>query len=76
MHVGRIAHPANRYTDASPIAPSAVKPAGQIWTDALGMQEMPTPRALDLTEIPSVIEEYAKATKNALAAGFDGVALH
>ena len=76
MHVGRIAHPANRYTDASPIAPSAVKPAGQMWTDALGMQEMPTPRALDLTEIQSVIEEYAKATKNALAAGFDGVELH
>ena len=51
MHVGRIAHPANRYTDASPIAPSAVKPAGQMWTDASGMQEMPTPRPLDLTEI-------------------------
>jgi N-ethylmaleimide reductase len=76
MHVGRIAHPANRYTDESPVAPSGVKATGQIWTDALGMQDLPTPRALDLAEIPGVIEEYANATKNALAAGFDGVELH
>jgi len=76
MHVGRIAHPANRYTDASPVSPSAVKAAGQMWTDANGMQDLPTPRALDLSEIPTVIDEYARATKNALAAGFDGVELH
>src|SRR3954466_289920 len=67
MHVGRIAHPANRYTDAEPIAPSAVKAAGQMWTDTLQMQDMPVPRALDIKEIPGVIEDYAKATKNALA---------
>ena len=76
MHVGRIAHPANRYTDQPPIAPSAVRAAGQMWTDTLQMQDMPTPRALDIKEIPGVIEDYAKATKNALAAGFDGVELH
>ncbi|HXD74777.1 MAG TPA: alkene reductase [Vicinamibacterales bacterium] len=76
MHVGRIAHPANRYTDEPPISPSAVKAAGQMWTDTLQMQEMPTPRALELKEIAGVIEDYAKATKNALAAGFDGVELH
>ena len=76
MHVGRIAHPANRYTDAEPVSPSAVKAAGQMWTDALGMQDLPTPRALELREIPGVIGEYSRATKNALAAGFDGVELH
>ncbi len=76
MHVGRIAHPANRYTTEPPIAPSAVRAAGQMWTDALGMQDLPTPRALDLGEIPGVIEDYANATRNALAAGFDGVELH
>jgi len=76
MHVGRIAHPANRYTDESPICPSAVKAAGQMWTDTLQMQDLPTPRALELKEIPGVIEDYGKATKNALAAGFDGVELH
>jgi N-ethylmaleimide reductase len=76
MHVGRICHPNNRYTDEAPIAPSAVKAEGQMWTDQEGMQDQPTPRALETDEIPGVIEEYAQATRNALAAGFDGVELH
>jgi 2,4-dienoyl-CoA reductase-like NADH-dependent reductase (Old Yellow Enzyme family) len=33
-------------------------------------------RPLELAEIPGVIEDYRKAAKNALAAGFDGVQLH
>jgi N-ethylmaleimide reductase len=76
MHVGRIAHPANRYTSESPISASAVRAAGQMWTDAQGMQDMPVPRALETSEIPGVIQTYANATKNAIAAGFDGVELH
>jgi N-ethylmaleimide reductase len=76
MHVGRIAHPANRYTSESPICPSAVCAAGQMWTDAQGMQDLPVPRALETHEIPGVIETYANATKNAITAGFDGVELH
>ena len=76
MHVGRIAHSFNRYTDEPPVAPSVVKAAGQMWTDQAGLQDFDTPRALELSEIPGVIEEYAQATRNALAAGFDGVELH
>jgi len=76
MHVGRIAHSANRYVEEPPVAPSVVKAAGQMWTDAHGLQDFDTPRALELNEIPGVIEEYAQATRNALAAGFDGVELH
>jgi N-ethylmaleimide reductase len=76
MHVGRIGHSANRYTKEPLVAPSAIRAAGQMWTDALQMQDNDVPRALALNEIPGVIEEYAKATKNALAAGFDGVELH
>jgi len=76
MHVGRIAHPANRYTSEPPISPSAVKAAGQMWTDAEGMQDMPVPRALETSEIPTVIQTYAHATRSAIAAGFDGVELH
>ena len=76
MHVGRIAHSANRYVAEPPVAPSVVKAAGQMWTDAHGLQDFDTPRALALSEIPGVIEEYAQATRNALAAGFDGVELH
>ena len=76
MHVGRIGHPANRYTDEPLVAPSAIRAAGQMWTDALGMQDYAMPRALETSEIPGVIEQYAQATRNALAAGFDGVELH
>jgi len=76
MHVGRIAHSANRTIPDPPVAPSAIRAAGEMWTDAKGMQPFDLPRALELTEIPSVIAEYAEATRNALAAGFDGVELH
>jgi N-ethylmaleimide reductase len=76
MHVGRIAHSANRTIPSPPVAPSAVRAAGEMWTDAQGMQPFDIPRALELAEIPSVIAEYAEATRNALAAGFDGVELH
>ena len=76
MHVGRIAVSANRTIPDPPVAPSAVRAAGQMWTDSLGMQPHEIPRALELAEIPSVIHEYAEATRNALAAGFDGVELH
>jgi 2,4-dienoyl-CoA reductase-like NADH-dependent reductase (Old Yellow Enzyme family) len=31
------------------------------------------PRALEESEIPAIIETYATAAKNAIAAGFDGV---
>jgi N-ethylmaleimide reductase len=76
MHVGRIAHPANRTIPDPAVAPSAIRPAGQMWTDSLGMQDYQTPRALETAEIPQVIAEFAQATRNALEAGFDGVELH
>ncbi|HVY83463.1 MAG TPA: alkene reductase, partial [Steroidobacteraceae bacterium] len=76
MHVGRIGSPLNRYTDRPLVAPSAVKAAGQIWTDAKGLQDFVTPHALSIAEIAEVIESYAQATRNALAAGFKGVELH
>jgi N-ethylmaleimide reductase len=76
MHVGRIAHSANRTIQGQPVAPSAIRAAGEMWTDAMGMQPFDLPRELELAEIPAVIAEYAEATRNALAAGFDGVELH
>jgi N-ethylmaleimide reductase len=76
MHVGRIAHRANRSIPDAPVAPSAIQAGGQMWTDSQGLQPYDVPRALELAEIPAVIEEYAEATRNALAAGFDGVELH
>jgi N-ethylmaleimide reductase len=77
MHVGRIAHPANRTVPDQPVAPSAVRAeTTQMWTDSQGNQPLPTPRALGPDEIPAIIDEFRQATKNAIAAGFDGVELH
>jgi N-ethylmaleimide reductase len=76
MHTGRIGHPLNLPAGARVLAPSAVAAAGQMFTDAEGMKPLPTPVAMTDTDIKSTIAEYAKAAKNALAAGFDGVELH
>src|SRR5512135_2946962 len=45
MHTGRISHPANMIDTATIVAPSAVRPAGQMWTDASGLQDFPVPTA-------------------------------
>lgn len=75
MHCGRISHPSLLPNDAQPVAPSAVKAAGQTWTGS-GMQEFVTPRELSVEEIAGVVNEYRMATRRALEAGFDGVELH
>jgi N-ethylmaleimide reductase len=76
MHCGRIAHPLNRQIPDAPVAPSAVRPAGQMWTDQQQLQDYPTPRALENAELPALIGEFVTAAHNAIAAGFDGVELH
>lgn len=74
-HVGRISHPSLLPDNALPVAPSAIKPAGQAFT-AQGMQDYVTPRALTLDEIPALINDYVHAAKCAMEAGFDGIEIH
>lgn len=77
MHTGRIGHPANMPAGAEILAPSAIRPAGAMWTDASGAEEpFPTPRAMNQDDIRHTIDEYAQAARNAIEAGFDGVELH
>jgi N-ethylmaleimide reductase len=76
MHTGRISHQDNLPKGATVLAPSAVKPAGQMWTDANGMQDFPTPKEMSAAELFRTKEEFVSAAKNAIAAGFDGVELH
>ncbi|WP_431823491.1 alkene reductase [Burkholderia sp. F1] len=75
MHCGRISHPSLLPDGALPVAPSAIRPDGQAWTPA-GQVDFVTPRALSLDEIAGVVDEYRRATRLALDAGFDGVELH
>ncbi|MGC1861105.1 MAG: alkene reductase [Methylocystis sp.] len=74
-HVGRISHSSFQPGGAAPIAPSAIRPKGQAFT-AKGFEPIPTPRALETAEIPGIVEQYAQAARNAMAAGFDGVEVH
>jgi N-ethylmaleimide reductase len=73
-HVGRISHPDFHDGDL-PVAPSAIAPQGEAVTYK-GMQPFVTPRALTLEEMPSIVDQYRTAAKNALSAGFDGVEIH
>jgi N-ethylmaleimide reductase len=74
-HVGRISHPSLQPDGALPVAPSAIQPKGDAMTYS-GMQPFVIPRALELEEIPSIIDQYRQGAKNALEAGFDGVEIH
>lgn len=75
MHAGRMSHPDNTPHHRQPVAPSAIAPGTQIYT-VTGMQDIPDPRELTLTEIKQTIEDHRKAALAAIRAGADGVEIH
>ena len=74
-HAGRISHPSLQPTGGPPVAASALKPDGEVFTYD-GLQPFVTPRALETDEIPGIVEQFVTGAENALAAGFDGVEVH
>jgi len=76
MHTGRVSHSANMAAGTRLLAPSAVQLAGQMYTDAQGMQDYPVPDAMSDADIEQAQVEFVLAAKNAIAAGFDGIELH
>ena len=74
-HVGRISHPDLQRWGRLPVAPSAIKPDGQAFTET-GFKPHVTPRALDTDEIPGIVRDYVHAAECAKRAGFDGVEIH
>jgi N-ethylmaleimide reductase len=76
-HVGRISHPTLQPGGADPVAPSAIAPVKQrTYIETGEFVPIGMPRALALDEIPGIIEDYRKATRHAIEAGFDGVEIH
>src|SRR5882724_4115857 len=76
-HVGRVSHSSFQPGGALPVAPSAVPIADLKTATADGKVVFyETPRALETSEIPDVIDAYRQGAKNALKAGFDGVEIH
>ena len=73
-HVGRISAPIFLNGEL-PVAPSAIAAKGHI-SLLRPQQEYVTPRALELSEIPAIVEAYRKGAMNAQMADFDGVEVH
>jgi len=73
-HVGRISDPMF-LNGALPVAPSAIAPAGHV-SLVRPLKTFVTPRALELREIPGIVEAYREGAENARLAGFDGVEIH
>ena len=76
MHTGRVSHPDNMEANTRVVAPSVIGMSGEMWTDTKGMQAYPEPLEMTLQDIEQAQEEFVEASKNAIAAGFDGVELH
>ena len=79
-HVGRVSHTALQPGGAAPVAPSAITAKAKTYlvnADGSG-SFVPTsePRALDIAEIPGIVEDYRRAARAAIEAGFDGVEVH
>jgi N-ethylmaleimide reductase len=77
-HVGRVSHSSFQPGGVLPVAPSAVPISADFKTGTADGKVVAyeTPRALETSEIPGVIDAYRQAAKNALKAGFDGIEIH
>jgi N-ethylmaleimide reductase len=74
-HVGRISHSSLQPDASLPVAPSAIAADGQAFTYE-GMLDFEIPRALETSELASIVEQHRQAAINAKLAGFDGVEIH
>ncbi|MEJ1248632.1 alkene reductase [Denitratimonas tolerans] len=79
-HVGRISHVALQPGGAAPVAPSALMARTNTYLiDPRGGGDfvpVSAPRALEASEIPGVVDDFARAATAAREAGFDGVEIH
>ena len=77
-HVGRSSHEVYQPRGGAPIS-STNNPISKRWRILLpdgSHGPYHTPRALEIHEIPQVVEQYRQAALNAIHAGFDGIEIH
>lgn len=73
-HMGRMVH--SSFLDGEkPVSASATTAPDRAHTYQ-GRSPYDEARALEIAEVPRLLEDYRRATRNALAAGFDGVQVH
>ena len=74
-HVGRVSHVDVQPGGAAPVAPSAIRAVTKTFVNN-GFADVSEPRALEIGELPGIVNDFRQAAANALAAGFDGVEIH
>lgn len=78
-HVGRVSHVDLQPGGQAPVAPSAIRAKTKTVLIRDGVptfEDTSMPRALALEELPGIIDDYRRAARHAIAAGFDGVEVH
>jgi N-ethylmaleimide reductase len=73
-HMGRLG--TYEVNGGQPVSSSATQAPGHTRTYSGGTSPYPKARALELSEIPGLLDDYARAAENAMEAGFDGIQLH
>ncbi len=74
-HVGRISHVSLQPGGQPPVSSTSRKAVANTFT-VNGFEPVSAPRALRTDEMPRLVDDYRKAARNALDAGFDGVEVH
>jgi N-ethylmaleimide reductase len=74
-HNGRNSHSSLTPAGCAPVAPSAIAPNIPALTKDFQQVSAEIPRALETSEIPTIIAAFRQAALNAMEAGFDGVEL-
>ncbi|RDJ11338.1 alkene reductase [Rhizobium grahamii] len=79
-HVGRISHTTLQPNGGKPVSSTnriAKAKTYLVNNDGSGaFADTSEPRALETSEIPGIVEDYRKAARAAIDAGFDGVEIH
>jgi N-ethylmaleimide reductase len=79
-HVGRVSHASLQPAGQPPVAPSAIQAKARtflIQADGTsGFVPTSMPRALDIHELPGIVDDYRRAARAAIDSGFDGIEIH
>ena len=75
-HTGRVSHSSHQPDGAAPVGPSAIAAQGMTMDKRGQAVPYELPRALELDEMPALVDSFRQAAANAISAGFDGVEIH
>ncbi len=76
-HCGRLSRKTLQPAQDAPVSASAVCAHDTLLPTAQGTREpADEPRALELTELPGIVAQFAHGARRAMAAGFDAVEIH